>query len=110
MSESGETEEKTRLEENEGNDVTIDGSENNSTEPQEIESPTDPDKFTENAIVDVSPAFKELSDLQERGVVSPFKAAKLWSKYKDAFQLLESKRKRGEDLLIQVILIDYAKH
>jgi len=73
-------------------------------EPQEIQSPNDPnqEKYKDDPIVDVSPAFRELSDLQERGIVSPFKAAKLWSKYKDAFQMLESKRKHGEDLLLQV--------
>jgi len=53
-----------------------------------------------DAIVDVSPAFQELADLQERGVISPFKAAKLRAKYSEAFGLLEEQRKLNEDLLI----------
>lgn len=53
-----------------------------------------------DAIVDVSPAFQELADLQERGVISPFKAAKLRAKYSEAFGLLEEQRKLNEDLLV----------
>lgn len=39
-------------------------------------------------------------DLQERGVISPFKAAKLRAKYSEAFGLLEEQRKLNEDLLV----------
>lgn len=41
-----------------------------------------------------------ISDLQERGVISPFKAAKLRAKYSEAFGLLEEQRKLNEDLLV----------
>lgn len=61
---------------------------------------SDGDDHQIDQITDVKPAFQELTELQERGVITPYKAAKLRAKYSEAFELLEEQRKRNQDLLV----------
>ena len=45
------------------------------------------------------PALDELAELQERGLITPFKAAKLRAYYGQAFERLEEERTIGKRLL-----------
>ena len=54
---------------------------------------------TQSVDVDVEPALHELVDLQDKGLITPFKAAKLRSHFGQAFDRLEQERKIGKQLL-----------
>merc|ERR1739838_985344 len=52
-----------------------------------------------DVVVDIEPAYDELVELQERGLITPFKAAKLRAHFGQAFDRLEQERKIGKQLL-----------
>ena len=66
----------------------------------ETEVPTQEEEVPQSGVdVDVEPALHELVDLQDKGLITPFKAAKLRSHFGQAFDRLEQERKIGKQLL-----------
>ena len=65
----------------------------------ETEVPTQEEVPQSGVDVDVEPALHELVDLQDKGLITPFKAAKLRSHFGQAFDRLEQERKIGKQLL-----------